>query len=123
MTPFGYVAAAAAYGDAECEVWRQSLVRYLRSNRDAATAALRQMGVRFVAPESSYLLWIDATDVLPWAGANAEAFFREAGVGLTGGVSFGGRPGTCRLNFGCTRATLEEGLARMAAAIAAARPP
>ena len=74
------------------------------------------MGVRCVAPESSYLMWIDATDTLP-AGTNAADFFLAAAVGLTGGLPFGGVAGTCRLNYGCTKETLDEALQRMADAI------
>lgn len=121
VTCFGYAAATAAYTSPECEVWRHRLIAYLRANRDYACAALDAMnGVRWVRPESSYLLWIDAADALP-PGTDAETFFREAGVALTGGVPFGGPPGSCRLNFGCRRETLEEALRRMATAIDAAR--
>ena len=72
-----------------------------------------------VVPEASYLMWMDCADVLP-EGANAEEFFLEAGVALTGGVAFGGAAGTVRLNFGCRRETLDEGLERMAAALRSA---
>ena len=113
---FGYSAAVAAYGDPECELWRQRLVAYLRANRDHAAARLRQLGIRCVTPEASYLMWMDCAEVLP-AGGNAEEFFLEAGVALTGGVAFGGDAATARLNFGCRRETLDEGLARMEAAI------
>ena len=43
----------------------------------------------------------------------------QADVALTGGVAFGGGKATARLNFGCRRETLDEGLARMQATIAA----
>jgi len=121
VTCFGYSAALSAYGDAACEVWRQRLVEYLRANRELAFAVLSSVeGMRCVRPEASYLMWIDATDALP-KGTNAEAFFLEAGVGLTGGVPFGGSMGIVRLNFGCRRETLEEGLERMVSAVEAAR--
>ena len=114
---FAYAAAEAAYGDDECEAWRRRLVAYLRANRDHAARALESMGVRSVTPEASYLMWLDASEALPPA-ENAERFFlREAAVGLTGGVAFGGAPGTARLNLGCTRETLDTALERMAAAI------
>jgi len=96
--PFGYVAALAAYGDDECEAWRERLVAYLTANRDYAAAMLSSMdGVRCVVPESSYLMWIDATDALP-PDTNAEQFFLDAGVGLSGGLPFGAEAGTCRIN-------------------------
>lgn len=118
---FGYVAGTVAYTDSECELWRQRLVAYVRSNRDYAAGRLREMGIDTVVPEASYLMWMDASNALP-PGTNAHSFFLDqASVGLTGGVDFGGGLGTVRLNLGCTRATLTKGLDRMAAAIAAAR--
>ena len=48
--------------------------------------------------------------------ANAQKFFEAAGVGLSDGKDFG-LPGFVRLNFGCPRATLDEALKRMAAAL------
>ena len=118
---FGYTAAVAAYGDAECEAWRQRLVAYLRANRDHSASRLQAMGISCVRPEASYLMWMDCTDVLP-QGMNAEEFFLESGVALTGGVAFGGSPSTVRLNLGCRRETLDEGLARMASAISRLEP-
>jgi len=115
---FAYVAASAAYIDAECEAWRQRLVAYLRANREYAFTALTSVrGVRCVRPEASYLMWIDATDALP-PGTNAEQFFRKnARVGLTGGVAFGGALGTVRLNLGCTQETLVKAIERMVHAL------
>ena len=43
-------------------------------------------------------------------------FFEDAGVGLSDGREFGSE-GFMRLNFGCPRATLTEGLDRMRAAL------
>ena len=45
-----------------------------------------------------------------------KAFFDRAGVGLSDGAVFGA-PGFVRLNFGCPRATLQQALDRMAAAL------
>ena len=119
VTCFGYSAACAAYGDPESEAWRQRLVTYLAANRDYAAERLGAMGIRCTRPEASYLMWMDCSNVLP-EGSNAQEFFlKEAKVAFTGGVAFGGGARTCRLNFGCKRETLEEGLNRMAAAIAA----
>ena len=118
VSVFGYVAAQAAYGEPECEAWRMRLVDYLRANRDVAAARLTAMGISCVVPEASYLMWMDATDVLP-PGTNAEAWFKDvARVGLTPGVEFGGGLGTVRLNYGCRRETLDEALRRMEEALA-----
>ena len=59
--------------------------------------------------EATYLAWIDARGL---GVANPAQFFEEAGVGLSNGADFG-LPGWVRLNFGCSRATLEAALERM----------
>ena len=111
---FGYVAATVAYTDPECEAWRLRLIDYLKANRDYAAARLQRMGIQCVVPEASYLMWMDAVNVLPEeAKQDAEEFFLAGGVGLSGGKPFGGGPTTVRLNFGCKREVLEEGLRRM----------
>lgn len=114
---FGFATALTAYGDAECEAWRQRVVAYVRANRAYAYAALTSMGrVRCVLPEATYLMWFDATEALP-PGTDALRFFLASGVGLSGGVPFGAAPGMCRINLACRRETLEEGLVKMAAAL------
>jgi cystathionine beta-lyase len=112
----GFAAAMAAYEHPECEAWRLRVVAYVRANRAYAHAALTSMGIRCVVPEGSYLMWADATHALR-PGDDALQVFLAAGVGLSGGVPFGGAPGTFRINLACRRETLEEGLLRMAAAI------
>jgi cystathionine beta-lyase len=109
----GFVAAEAAYR--EGEPWRRELIAYLRGNRDRVMEAVAAMpGLSTVSPEATYLAWIDcrATGI-----KNPTEFFEQAGVGLSDGSAFG-LPGFVRLNFGCSRATLDEALARMAKALA-----
>mmetsp|Transcript_43136 Transcript_43136/g.103377 ORF Transcript_43136/g.103377 Transcript_43136/m.103377 type:complete len:508 (+) Transcript_43136:37-1560(+) len=118
VTPFGYFGAMAAYGSPESEAWRQRLLAYLRANRECAISALAALpGVRTTRPESSYLLWVDASDALP-PGTNAAAFLLEHGVGVSDGSDFGAAPGWFRLNLGCKRSTLERGLGRVVSALA-----
>ena len=115
----GYVAAIAAYS--ECNDWLDQLRTYLTANRDFMVAYLKEQlpAIRTTVPEATYLAWLDCRD----AGieGNPQKFFLEkAKVALNDGPMFGqGGAGFVRLNFGCTRATLEQGLAQMAAALAA----
>lgn len=111
----GYAAAEAAwrYG----EPWRRALVDYLRGNAGRVVEAVGAMpGLRTTPVEATYLAWIDATAL---GIEDPAAHFEAAGVGLSSGADFGA-PGFVRLNFGCTRATLDHALVRMAAAVAAA---
>jgi cystathionine beta-lyase len=114
----GFVACEAAYRDGG--PWLQALIAYLRGNRDfLADFISREVpGVRIQAPiEATYLAWLDVSALgLEHPVKNFEA----AGVGLSDGVPFGAKPGThVRINFGCPRSTLAEGLARMRAAVRA----
>lgn len=110
---FGYAACEAAYNHGEA--WRQELLRYLRGNYqvlcDFIRAELPQ--IIFRPMEATYLAWFDVSAL----GLDAPAqFFEQHGVGLSDGVPFDG-PQHLRLNFGCPRARLEEGLMRIASAL------
>ncbi|MCX6047674.1 MAG: PatB family C-S lyase [Chloroflexi bacterium] len=113
----GYVAAIAAY--TECEDWLDQLRTYLTGNRDFLVAYVKEHlpTLRTTVPEATYLAWLDCRE----AGieGNAQKFFLEkAKVALNDGAAFGtDGAGFVRLNFGCTRATLQEGLEKMRAAL------
>lgn len=114
----GYTAALAAYRDGQ--PWLDDLLRYLEANRDflARYVAAQLPGVSMVAPEGTYLAWLDCRAAnLPHN--DPFAFFLERGkVAFNDGALFGthGR-GFVRLNFGSPRTQLEQGLARMREAL------
>ena len=114
----GYTAALAAYRDGQ--PWLDDLLRYLEANRDflARYVAAQLPGVSMVAPEGTYLAWLDCRAAnLPQN--DPFAFFLERGkVAFNDGALFGahGR-GFVRLNFGSPRTQLEQGLARMREAL------
>lgn len=104
----GFRLAEIAYR--EGREWRQSLLEYLRGNRDFAMARLKNMaGLLPYSPEATYLLWIDARQ-LPVE--HPHRFFEDNGVGLSDGADFGA-PGFLRLNLGCSRSLLGQALDRM----------
>lgn len=107
-----YVAAEAAYRDGDA--WLAAQLAYLRNNRDLLVTRINQMpGLKTVNLQATYLAWIDAS-ALPVD--NPHQFFEQAGVGLSPGSDFGD-PRFVRMNFGCTRALLNEALDRMQKAI------
>lgn len=113
----GYTAALAAYQ--EGQPWLEALLRYLEANRDFVVAFVREHlpGVTVASPEGMYLAWLDCRAAgIP---GNAHAFFlKEARVAVNDGATFGpGGEGFVRLNFGCPRVLLSEGLERMRAAL------
>jgi cystathionine beta-lyase len=118
VNALGYVACEAAYRDGG--PWRQALVDYLRVNRDflADFVARELPGVKSEAPvQATYLSWLNVAEL---GLRHPTKHFEDHGVGLSDGVPFGAAPGAyVRINFGCPRSTLREGLSRMKAAIAA----
>lgn len=108
VNTLGYTAALAAYRDGQ--KWLDSLLNYLKKNRDIVTQAINVIpGLTMTHVEATYLAWIDTRQ------ANLDdpmQFFEDIGVGLSDGQDFGGK-GFMRLNFGCSRSLLEEALNRM----------
>ena len=116
VTNFGFTACEAAYRHGA--PWRRALLDYLRGSRDflLGFVARELPGVRVEAPiEATYLAWLNVEALKL---KDPAAHFEKHGVGVSDGRFFGARPGTyVRLNFGCSRATLVEGLARMKSAL------
>jgi len=118
VTTLGYAACEAAYRD--CEDWRQELLTTLRGNRDYLIEFVKNElpGVSIDAPiEATYLAWLNVRTLnLP----DPIAHFEAHGVGLSDGAFFGAPKGHyVRINFGCPRSTVIEGLRRMKNAVAA----
>ena len=70
---------------------------------------------------ATYLAWIDASALGLGSNAALDRLFREHFVGLSDGGYFGREgegEGHVRLNFGCPRWRLEEGLWRIERAVA-----
>lgn len=112
----GYVAALAAYRDSEA--WLQDMLAYLTENRDLVVNFLTEKlpVVRFTNPEATYLAWMDCRG-LELEVAPQQFCLEQAKVALNGGEAFGrGGEGFVRLNFGCPRPLLKQGLARLQAA-------
>ncbi len=107
----GLVACEAAFTAAAD--WHRELIAYLAANRDRVQAAVAALpGLAMGPVEATYLAWIDARRLDPQRPA---ALLERHGLGLSEGAEFGA-PGWVRLNFGCSRATLDRALARLAAA-------
>lgn len=117
LNPLAYAATEAAYRDGE--PWRLALLKYLEGNRDrlAAFVAAELPEITLAPVEATYLAWLDVSAL----GLTAPgAFFEAHGLGMNDGATFGS-PGFVRLNFGCPRATLEEGMKRLRTGVQAWR--
>ena len=116
---FGAVAFEAAYGDPECEEYLEQLIDYLWENYLFLDRYLRENmpKIKCQKPDATYLLWLDCREL----GLNSEELqkfcLEEAGVAFDVGEWFGGDgDGFMRINIGCPRSLLKEGLDRMKAA-------
>jgi cystathionine beta-lyase len=117
----GLVACEAAFRGAGG--WRAALLEHLRGNRDRVLAAVSALpGLRTTPVEATYLAWIDARA----SGLDRpQQALEAAGVGLSDGREFGPGDlyqGWLRLNFGCTRAVLDEALERIRRRLAGGPP-
>ncbi|WP_026995043.1 MalY/PatB family protein [Flectobacillus major] len=113
LNRFGIQAAYAAYKD--CEPWRQALVAYLKENHDILHKAINAIdGLKMNKLEATYLAWIDARGT---GISNINEVLLENGLRVVDGKIFKGE-GFFRVNFGCPRATLLDGIARIEKAFA-----
>ncbi|RON51903.1 MalY/PatB family protein [Pseudomonas frederiksbergensis] len=112
VNPLGMEATRVAY--TEGGPWLAGLMAYLHGNRDYLLDAVRTRlpGVTMNVPQGTYLAWLDCSAL---GLEDPQRFFLEqAKVGLSAGLDFGDHSKQfVRLNFGCPRALLEEGIARM----------
>jgi len=105
----GMVACEAAYRHGGA--WRRELLAYLRGNRDRVADAVAAIdGVATTRVDATHLAWLDVRAL----GLDDPArHFVAHGLGMSDGRDFG-EPGFLRLNFGCSRALLDEICARLA---------
>lgn len=110
---FGYAACEAAYKHGE--PWRRALLSYLHGNYQLVSQFINEQipNITFRSMESTYLAWFDVSRL---ELKTPVKFFEDHGIGLSDGTPFGAIQ-HLRLNFGCPRSRLLEGLEKMATAL------
>jgi cystathionine beta-lyase len=114
---FGVIASKAAFR--EGQAWLTQTLAILDRNRRLLADMLRAElpGVGYLAPQASYLAWLDCR-ALGLGPDPARAFLADGAVALSSGPTFGAEgAGYARLNIGTTRVTLEEAVRRMRRAV------
>lgn len=121
----GMIALETAYR--EGAPWLDALLVYLEANRDLAFEFVNQRvpGVKMAKPDGTFLAWLDCREALQGIDIPIGEddhfnpyFEKHARVALNNGEWFGkGGEGFVRLNFGCPRHVLQEGLERIQAAL------
>lgn len=115
----GAFAAEAAYSDSD--EWLDEVNGALVENRDLLFSLVAEHlpGVRAIVPESTYVAWLDVSE-LGIEGSPAAFFLEHAGVTLTAGASCGaGFEHYVRIVFATPKPVLSEIVQRMADALAA----
>lgn len=114
---FGHITLKAAYKYGE--EWLNELATYLGNNVDFALDYFRRElpDVQVCRPEGSFLLWLDFNPTGISHEACGERLLKRGKIGLNDGLTFGeeGR-GFRRMNIGCPRSVLEDGLQRIKSA-------
>lgn len=102
--------------------WLDALRDYLYENKKLAAAYIEKEipGVRAVASQATYLLWLDCSGLIG-CGREAAGFLRrETGLYLSEGSPYGGNGADfLRMNIACPRAVLKDGLERLKNGLAA----
>ncbi len=119
---FGITSLHAAY--AHGADWKAALIEHLTANRDFLTRYIEEHceGLAVVPAQATYLAWLDFSAYMENHSMSyadlQKLLIQEARVGLSAGNVFGASGiNHMRLNFGCPRTTLEEGLARISHAL------
>ncbi|QIZ76374.1 MalY/PatB family protein [Ferrimonas lipolytica] len=100
------------------EAWLDQLLTVLTENRDYLMSTLADLPeIEVIRPEATYLAWIDCRK-LNWS--KPAQHLRRFGLGVSDGTEFA-KPGFVRINFGCPKETLAQGLARFRLAVEASR--
>jgi cystathionine beta-lyase len=115
---FGTVATEAAYTHGE--EWLGELLEYLQGNLKYLNVFMAEHlpKVKVMQPESTFLVWMDFRDYGLTEKEMKDVLVNKAGVAMNVGSMFGtGGEGFFRMNIGCPRSTLQEGLERIEKAL------
>ena len=117
--PNSFAIGAAIAAFKEGGQWVDEMRAYVQKNKDQATEAIEALGLHVVPSQSTYLLWIDCATLVGEQG-NATQFchFMREKTGLfvaEGEIYRGDR--FFRLNVGCPRSLVEDGLTRLTKAV------
>lgn len=118
----GLIAAEAAYRHGE--PWLDAMLTYVRANRERFAMAINSATIRLnVLPSDSlYLSWMDCRGLGMTAAELRTFMLTKARVWLDHGSKFGIQgEGFMRVNLGCPRATVDDAISRITAAVGSNR--
>ncbi|MGM9955369.1 MAG: MalY/PatB family protein [Peribacillus sp.] len=111
---FALTAMEAAYRDGLS--WLTDLIEYIEENVKVAEAFISAEipSLRVMHPDASYLLWIDCRELGLSDKEIQERLIHKGKIALEPGTKYGaGGEGFVRMNIGCSRSLLQDGLTRL----------
>jgi cystathionine beta-lyase len=110
----GYNALSAAYTP-QGELWLHELLAHLRVNIQHVKRGLEGIPkVKLIAPDSTYLLWLDFRELNLSPSKLSNLLINEAGLGLNEGKIFGVEGvGFQRMNIACSTEVVVEAMNRL----------
>jgi cystathionine beta-lyase len=118
VSSLGLFAAREALSGS-CDEWLVDLNTYLTGNREFLVDYVTQYlpDIRLTRPAATYLAWLDCSELVRKgiiSGSPFDFFINKAKVAFGDGKIYGEESAEfVRLNFGCTRRTLKQGLDRV----------
>lgn len=107
---------ATMVGYTKCDDYIEQLNEYIRGNMQFVDEFIKKElpDLKFTQPDATYLAWIDARNVPFTSDEIQDALVNIGGVAIMKGETYG-ESGTkyLRMNLGCPRCKIEEGLKRM----------
>lgn len=113
LSHIGFEAAYLKGGE-----WYDKLIAHLSHNAAYINTVLSLTPIRYTQPEATYLAWLDCRALGMGDRELREFFVKEAGLGLSPGLSFGKEgSGFMRLNFAIVSEKLIEALEKLKEAL------
>ncbi len=114
LNTFGVIAMEAAYTYGH--EWLEGVLTYIRSNIKLVKEEINEHlpQIKVIEPEGSYLIWLDCRELQLSDSEIKKRLLEKGKLALNFGQSYGeGGEGFIRMNVGCPRTIVEEGLLRL----------
>jgi cystathionine beta-lyase len=114
LNTFGIAGLTAAYTHGE--KWLDELNSYLEENVNTVISYIEEHlpKLTVIRPDSTYLIWIDCTQLQKTDAEIKELLLQKGKLALEDGTKYGpGGEGFVRMNIGCPRSLVNEGLDRL----------